>query len=106
MTRGFTLIEVVVALVLLEIGVLGVVGTLLLATRTLTEAELTTRAAARAALVADSLETHGFVGPGADSFPWGVVRWADAAGAGPAVVVATDALGDTLARLAVTGSSP
>lgn len=103
MSRGFTLIEVVVALVLLEIGVLGVVGTLLLATRTLTEAELTTRAAASAAQVADSLEAHGFAGPGASAFAGGAVRWEAAVGVGLAVVVATDARGDTLARLGVAG---
>lgn len=101
MSRGFTLIEVVVALVLLEIGVLGVVGTLLLATRTLTEAELTTRAAVSAAQVADSLDAHGFAGPGVVAFPGGAVRWQAAGGAGLAVVVATDALGNTLARLDV-----
>jgi prepilin-type N-terminal cleavage/methylation domain-containing protein len=99
MSRGFTLIEVVVALVLLEIGILGVMGTLLLAGRTLTEAERTTRAAAAAAWVADSLDTHGFAGPGVDSFPGGFVRWEVAEGVSRAVVVATDALGDTLARL-------
>ncbi len=99
MSRGFTLIEVVVALVLLEIGVLGVVGTLLLAARTLTEAELTTRAAAATAMAADSLEAHGFMGPGVDSFPGGVVRWEAALDPGRAVVVATDAHGDTLVRL-------
>lgn len=103
MSRGFTLIEVVVALVLLEIGVLGVVGTLLLATRTLTEAELTTRATMSAAQVVDSLEAHGFGGPDVVAFPGGVVRWEAAVGTGIAVVVATDALGDTLARLDVAG---
>ncbi len=99
MIRGFTLVEVVVALVLLEVGVLGVVGTLLLATRTLTEAELTTRAAVGAAHVADSLDAYGFGGPGVVAFPGGAVRWEAVEGAARAVVVATDALGDTLARL-------
>lgn len=103
MSRGFTLVEVVVALVLLEIGVLGVVGTLLLATRTLTEAELTMRAAVSAAQVADSLEVHGFAGPGVSAIPGGVVRWAASEGTALAVVVATDARGDTLARLDVVG---
>lgn len=99
MSRGFTLIEVVVALVLLEIGVLGVVGTLLLATRTLTDAELTTRAAAAAALVADSLETHGFMEPGVDSFPGGIVRWEVVGDPGRTVVVATDGHGEMLVRI-------
>lgn len=100
MMRGFTLIEVVVALVLLEIGVLGVVGTLVLATRTLTEAEMTTRAAAEAASAADSLASHGFVAAGAAAFPGGTVRWEAAAdGTGRVIVVATGARADTLARL-------
>lgn len=36
--RGFTLVEVLVALVVLEVGLLGVVGTLLLAAATVREA--------------------------------------------------------------------
>lgn len=38
--RGFSLVEVLVALVVLEVGLLGVLGTLVLAARTLNEAQV------------------------------------------------------------------
>jgi Tfp pilus assembly protein PilV len=53
--RGFTLIEVVVALVVLEVAVIGLVGTLALATATLTRAETLERAVATAEGVLDSI---------------------------------------------------
>lgn len=52
---GFTLVEVVVALFVLELGVLGVLGTLVLASETLGRAERLDRAASRAEAVVDSL---------------------------------------------------
>ena len=56
--------EVVVALVVLEIGMLGVMGTVLLASRTMIAAEVRERAVLEAQRVADSLGTHGTGGPG------------------------------------------
>ena len=52
---GFTLLEVLVALAVLEVGMLAAAGTLLLAARILAEAALVERAAADAAALADSL---------------------------------------------------
>jgi len=53
--RGFTLIEVVVALLVLEVGILGAVGTLLLATQTLTRAEVVERGVLEVEAALDSL---------------------------------------------------
>ena len=53
--RGFTLVEVLVALVIFEVGLLGVVGTLVLASRTLTRAVLLERAVGQVESVLDSL---------------------------------------------------
>ncbi len=74
-SRGFTLLEVVVALLVLEVAVVGVVGALALASSTLTQAEVLERAVAEAQGVLDSLA--GTRGPRADStvHPWGSVSW-------------------------------
>jgi Tfp pilus assembly protein PilV len=75
MRRGFTLLEVVVALLVLEVAVVGVVGALALASSTLTRAEALERAVAEAQGVLDSLS--GTRGVSADSAarPWGTVAW-------------------------------
>ncbi len=79
--RGFTLIEVLVALILLEVGLLGVVGTLVLAARTLTRGELEERGIAAVERVLDSLSTAGVSsGEGRVTTPGGEVRWRAAAG--------------------------
>ena len=99
MTRGFTLVEVVVALVVLEIGLLGVLGTVLLASRTMTAAEVREGAVLEAQRVADSLGTDGLTGPGARPLPWGRISWGDSATGVTGHVVAIDATGDTLVTL-------
>lgn len=55
MRGGFTLVEVIVALLILEVGILGVVGTLLLSSRTLARAEAVERGVLGAERVFDSL---------------------------------------------------
>ncbi len=74
-TRGFTLTELLVTLVVLEVGLLGVVGTLALASRTLAEAEALERLVDEAGAVRDSLAGIPGAGAGARETPWGVVRW-------------------------------
>ena len=56
---GFSLLEVIVALMILQVGLLGVLGTFTLASTRLTRALLVERAAAEVAAVADSLSRSG-----------------------------------------------
>lgn len=73
--EGFTLLEVVVALVLLQIAVLGVMGLFSLASTRLTQALLTERGAAEVAAVADSLSRAGAREGGASIRGDWRVRW-------------------------------
>lgn len=75
MRSGFTLVEVVVALLVLEIAMVGVVGAFALASSTLTRAEILELQAAAAEGVLDSLAGRG--APGADSLltSAGTVSW-------------------------------
>lgn len=57
MKRGFSLVEVVVAVTVLQVGVLGTLSLLALAGRTLTEAEQIERALLAATAVTDSLRS-------------------------------------------------
>ena len=72
---GFTLLEVLVGLVVLEVALLGAVGTLTLAQRLLSSAELIHLATQGTAEVADSLEKAGSVQAGGLITDWGRVRW-------------------------------
>ena len=93
------MVEVIVAIVVLEIGVLGVMGTLLLASRTMAAAEVRERAVLEARRVADSLWTEGVLDAGARATDWGEVTWTSP-GEGYAVeVVARNPSGDTLVSL-------
>jgi Tfp pilus assembly protein PilV len=94
--RGFTLIEVVVAIVLLELGLLGVLGTLVLASRTMTRAETLERAVIAVERARDSLSVHGMDTEGGTSFPGGRMAWSVTTG-GPEISAVSEA-GDTLVR--------
>jgi prepilin-type N-terminal cleavage/methylation domain-containing protein len=74
-TRGFTLVEVLVALAVLEVGLLGVVGTLWLAASTLARAERTERGVAELERIHDSLQAGGAHDAGARVTPAGTARW-------------------------------
>lgn len=75
-TRGFTLVEVLVALVVLEVGLMGVVGTLLLAAGTLTRARRTDEATAALERIYDSLTVGGVAaGSGRVVLDGAEVRW-------------------------------
>ena len=81
MRRGFTLLEVVVALVLLEVGVLSAVGTLAVASRTLAQAERLERTFLEAEGVLDSLAGVADATSGARTFAGGALEWSvDGAG--------------------------
>jgi prepilin-type N-terminal cleavage/methylation domain-containing protein len=73
--RGFTLVEVLMAMVVLEVGFLGVAGTLLLAARTMRRAESLERAVTEAGRVYDSVSSLGDVGAGEAPVAVGRLRW-------------------------------
>ena len=80
---GHTLVELLVALVLLQVGILAAVGTCLLASRVLTRAELVEWGAAEVQRVLDSLSSEGPSATAAEAASGpGTLRWAvTAAGA-------------------------
>jgi len=73
--RGFTLVEVLVAVVILEIGLLGVVGLFRLAALELAEARLREAAQWTVASVADSVRGGLITGSGARAAEWGEISW-------------------------------
>jgi Tfp pilus assembly protein PilV len=93
--RGFTLLEVVIALLVLEIAVVGLVGTLVLASSTLTRAETLEHAVATAEGVLDSLARGATVGADSTASPGWTVAWA-VDDSGHVRVHATDAAGSIL----------
>jgi len=92
---GFTLLEVVMALMVLELAVMGAVGVLVLASSTLGRAERLERAAALAEGVLDSLAVVAAPTDGRASYGAGDVLWA-VNPAGEVVVIALGPTGDTL----------
>lgn len=62
--QGFSLVEVIVAMVLLSVGLLGVAGSGLLASQMLREAELREDMLNRTSRLLDSLLVNGVTGPG------------------------------------------
>jgi type II secretory pathway pseudopilin PulG len=101
MKRGFSLIELVVALVVLELAVTGIAGILAAAGRAFADAERLERAIEAAEWVADSLTSEGMSGVGAVPFPGGVVGWGAGPWPGEAIVWSADRAGDTLLRVPV-----
>jgi prepilin-type N-terminal cleavage/methylation domain-containing protein len=101
MNRGFSLVELVVALLIFQIGLLATAGMVFLAQRSLLRAELTVRATLASDLVADSLEEVGEVSAGRREYAWGEITWTPASDAiGGLFVLASSALlGDTLVTL-------
>ena len=73
--RGFTLLEVVLALVILEVAVVGAVGTLTLASRNLGSAERLERAVAAAEGILDSLAGVADPQSGSGSYPGFGLSW-------------------------------
>ena len=76
MRSGFTVIEVVVALVVLEVGLLGAMGMLTEASRTSSRAATLELGVAALEGVADSLLAMGWAGDGGLSMEEGELRWA------------------------------
>lgn len=75
MRRGFTLIEVVMALLVLEVAVIGVLGSLMLASRTARRAEQLERLVQHVESTLDSLRHGARVGDDSVSHPEGRIGW-------------------------------
>ena len=96
---GFTLVELLVALVILQVGLLATAGMIFLAQENLARGELLIRATLEAGRLADSLGGRAGGGTGELALPWGTLRWGPAPGGAPGLRVVALALGgkDTLA---------
>ena len=104
MREGFSFLELIVALLILELGILAVAGSILLAQRNMARAELTLRGVLEAAWIGDSLsgrEGAEAGSSGSREFSWGSVEWDRAdLGIGGFQLAATRGRGeDTLATL-------
>ncbi len=77
---GFSLVEVVVALVVFEVGVLGTLAMTLQAQKTLLAAAALESGSRAVEWVADSLSYAGWGGPGSIDTKQGLVRWSREAG--------------------------
>lgn len=87
---GFTLVEVIVAVVLLTVGLLASVSMMSLAARTLGDARRVSLATAAAGSLADSLVAAAGEGAsGMREHPWGILRWGPGEGAREVRIVAT-----------------
>ena len=75
MKSGFSLVEVVVSLLLLEVAMIGVLGNIVLAADILHRTERLERATATAEAVIDSLRGSATVGRDSVRFDGGWVRW-------------------------------
>jgi hypothetical protein len=73
--RGFSLVELIFALLILQVGVLATAGMFLISQQSLRRAELTLRGVLEAGWVADSLVMMGAVGSGKTSPLWGELLW-------------------------------
>ncbi len=72
---GFSLVEVLVALVVLEVGILGVWAMTLQAQKTLLAAAALESASRAVEWLADSLSFAGWGGPGSIDMEQGSIRW-------------------------------
>lgn len=108
MKSGFSLVELIFALLVLQVGMLATAGLVLLAQRSMLRAELTVRSVLETGWLADSLASSGGGGSGTRVYPWGQVSWPLAPdGLGGIRVVAVSVLGgDTLATARAWQSHP
>jgi Tfp pilus assembly protein PilV len=97
--RGSSLLELILALLLFELGLLSVAGMVLVGQRNLTRAQLTMRGTLEGKRLGDSLLAAGALGDGEASRPWGTVRWTGSGDGGLVVVAIAVDGADTLANL-------
>jgi len=100
--RGFSLIEVIIALVILEVGLLGATGVVWIAAITMGRAWALEAGVASAEGVADSLSLGAVPGSGELAVDHGALTW-DVAQDGTFVVHFTTGRGDSLS---VRGLAP
>lgn len=98
MTRGHSLLELVLALVLFQVGLLAAAGLVHRSEVNFRRAELTVRATLEADWIGDSLLAQGALTPGAATFPWGDLQWSVLSSPVPALRIAawSEVEGDTL----------
>jgi len=96
--RGFTLLEVVVALLVLEIAVVGLVGSFVLAATTLTRAETLEMAVASAEGLLDSLTRADTAATDSVAYDGGRITWS-VDDSGRVSVRALDSAGEVLLDL-------
>jgi hypothetical protein len=107
MNRGFSLVEVVLGLLILQVGILATFGMILLAQRSFQRAEVTLRGVLEAGWIADSLFLSGSPGDGFLGFPWGDIHWSEDSAPVPGLRfhVWSPAQGDTLVSLFLVAPS-
>ena len=101
---AYSLVEVVVALVILAVGLLGAAGLVATAARHVASAVQAEAALNLAEAVADSLMTRGWRGPGERAVGTFVISWTGTEGWGEVVVRSLD--GTPLVRLPVAVLDP
>jgi predicted small integral membrane protein len=72
--EGFTLLEVIFALLVLNVGLLGVLGMLWMSAQTFTRARLLQDQVLTASALTDSLAIYGVEGAGEWRYRWGTIR--------------------------------
>ena len=101
--RGFTLLEVVIALLVVELAVIAGAGVLVLASTTLTRAERLQRAIASAEAVLDTVVASPVPSGGIAAFVGGELRW-QVEESGEVVLRAVESTGDTLFAIGAIAS--
>jgi hypothetical protein len=101
MNRGFSLVELVLSLLVFQVGILAVFGMILLSQRNLQRAELTLRGILEAGWIADSLFRSGSQGDGSLPRPWGEIHWSEDSEPVPGLMfhIWSPTLGDTLSTI-------
>lgn len=100
MRQGFSLVEVILGLLLLQLGILAAFGMVLLSQRSFNRADVTLRGVLEAGWMADSIFAVGGSGAGSQRHPWGELSWSAESSPVPGLrfTVWSPVHGDTLVR--------
>lgn len=99
--RGYSLVELIFALLIFQVGLLGVAGMILTAQQSLTRAQLILRGTLEARMTGDSLLAEGVEESGEAVRPWGALAWTRGGTGELKVVAVRPGEGDTLAVLRI-----